>query len=313
MKVVTSLADAELNQPSVLSIGNFDGVHLGHQAILKRVIERSKALGIRPAAMTFSPHPIRFLSPDRAPRLILTLDQKIRRIADAGIELLFIATFDAPFSRLTPEEFIRQYLVEGLKARSLCVGGNFNFGYRQGGTVETLRPWSDHFEVIEIPPVVVRRTTVSSSQIRTLVAQGQVSRACRLLGGWIEIEGDIVSGAGRGKSVTVPTLNLRTNNELLPRDGVYVSRISLDGEPFLDSITNVGVRPTFGDNELSVETFVLSEAVPSEVKSAKLKFIRRLRDEVRFPSPEALRYQIIKDVDRTRRFFQKIERGRESK
>jgi riboflavin kinase / FMN adenylyltransferase len=256
--------------------------------------------------MTFSPHPIRFLSPDRAPRLILTLDQKIRRITDAGIELLFIATFDEAFSRLTPEEFIRQYLIKGLQARSLCVGANFNFGYKQGGTVETLRHWSDHFEVIEIAPVVVRGTTVSSSQIRALTVNGEVNRACRLLGGWLEIEGDIVSGAGRGRTLTVPTLNLSTHNELLPQDGVYISRMSLDGGPFLDAITNVGVRPTFGDNDLSVETFILNGPVPSETKSARLRFIRRLRDEVRFKSPDALRHQIKKDVDRTRKFFRQL-------
>jgi riboflavin kinase/FMN adenylyltransferase len=229
MKVITSLSDAELSQPAVVSIGNFDGLHLGHREILKSVVTRARDLGLRSIALTFSPHPIRFLAPDRAPRLIDTLDQKIRLIENAGIDLLFLAQFDQAFSQLSPEEFVRRYLIGGLKARSVCVGGNFNFGHRQSGTVQTLKQFKDRFEIIEVPPVRVRGMLASSSRIRDLIAAGAVSRACRLLGRWVEIEGTLVSGAGRGRKMSVPTFNLKAENELIPKMGVYVSRISLYG------------------------------------------------------------------------------------
>src|SRR5690349_1169349 len=180
MKVATSLADVDVSHPSVLSIGNFDGLHLGHQKILNTVVKRAKELGLRSVAMTFSPHPMRVLAPQRPLRLISTLEQKIRLIEEAGVDLTFVAQFDSAFSQLSPEDFIDKYLVHGLQARSLCLGHNFNFGYRGAGTVETLRQFPKHFEIIEIAPVRVRGMVVSSSAVRQLVTDGTVSRACRL-------------------------------------------------------------------------------------------------------------------------------------
>lgn len=307
MKVVSSLSDVNLNQPSVVSIGNFDGLHLGHQAAIRNVIEKARDLKVRPAAMTFAPHPVRFLAPARPLRLISTLPQKLRLMESAGIELVFLATFDHAFSQLPPEKFIQQYLVGALRARAVCVGTNFNFGYRGAGTAETLLRWTDKFEVIIVPPVSVRGTRVSSSHIRELVAAGKVSKACRMMERWFEIEGRIVSGAGRGRSVTVPTLNLLPENELIPEMGVYVSRMSIDRGSFLDSITNVGVRPTFGENELTIETFVLNGAIPPQAISARLQFIKRLRSERCFESAEALRAQIDLDIQRARRFFRLLD------
>src|SRR3989442_1822091 len=302
MKVATSLADADISHPTIVSIGNFDGLHLGHQEILKTVVRRSKELGLRSLAMTFSPHPVRFLAPDRPLRLISTLEQKLHLIENAGIDIVFVAQFDAAFSRLSPQEFIEKYLIHGFKARSVCVGGNFNFGYRGGGTINTLREFRQHFEIIEVPPVRVRGTLVSSSAIRQLVSDGAVSRACRLLGRWIEIEGRLVPGAGRGRTMRVPTLNLEPENELIPKIGVYVSRISLDGCPFMDAVTNIGVRPTFNESNLTIETFLLNAAPPAAGR-ARLQLLHRLRDEMKFPSSEALREQIVLDVTRAQRFF----------
>lgn len=302
MKVVSSLSGTDVG-PCVVSIGNFDGLHLGHRAILNCVIRRAKELGMRSAAMTFAPHPIQFLTPGRAPKLLSTLDQKIRLIEETGIDLLFVAKFDEPFSRLSPDEFIRQYLIEGFGAHTVCVGGNFNFGYRGLGTVQTLRQWKDRLAVIEVPSVRVRGVIVSSTRIRDLVAAGRVSRACRMLGRWIEIEGPLVEGEGRGKRATVPTLNMNSENELLPKIGVYITRISLDGGRFLDSITNVGVRPTFGEGPLTVETFVLRDRLPERAEKARLQFVRRVRDEAKFESLEELRRQIGIDIRRTEKFF----------
>src|SRR6266571_1583220 len=303
MKIATSLADAAVSHPSVVSIGNFDGLHLGHREILKSVVRRARELGLQSVAMTFSPHPTRFLAPDRAPRLISTLEQKIRLIENAGIDVLFLAHFDLSFSRLSPEEFIQQFLIDGLKARSVCVGGNFNFGYRQRGTIQTLRQFDTKFEIVEVPPVRVRGTIVSSSRIRDLVTAGRVSRACRLLGRWIEIEGTLVAGSGRGRAMKVPTLNLQPDNELIPKMGVYVTRISLGERPFMDAVTNVGIRPTFGETDLTIETFVLNDPVPVDATEARLDFLYRLRDEKKFESPNELRSQIAQDVRRAQKLF----------
>jgi len=306
MRVISAIGNATPAVPSVVSIGNFDGVHRGHRAILETVVRRARELACRSVAMTFSPHPIRFLAPYKAPKLISTLDQKIRWIESTGVDLLWVMNFDEGFSRLSPQEFIEQYLIERLQARSVCVGSNFNFGYRGSGNVQTLREWEKGLEVIEVPPVVVRGGIVSSTRVRELIAEGMVSKVCRLLGRWLELEGAIVSGSARGRSVTVPTLNLDAENELLPGQGVYVTRISLDGGAFLNSITNVGNRPTFNESTISVETFVLNHAVPEVVRSARLQFIKRLRDEVKFESPEALRNQIAVDIARTQRFFYRL-------
>jgi riboflavin kinase/FMN adenylyltransferase len=303
MKVVSSLSDPDVPKASVVSIGNFDGLHLGHRQILKAVVQRARELGVASIAITFSPHPVRVLAPDKAPKLISTLEQKIRLIENTGVDVLFLILFDEAFSRLEPAEFVDQYLLKGLKAQTVCVGRNFNFGYKQRGTVETLREFSSDLEVIEVPPVRIRRTLASSSSVRHLIATGAVSRACRLLGRWVELEGALVKGAGRGRSNTVPTLNLEPANELIPANGVYITRISVDGGPFVDSVTNVGVRPTFGETNLTIETFVLDRPVAAGASTARLDFLRRLRDEAKFDSPELLRNQIMIDVKRAQKFF----------
>jgi riboflavin kinase / FMN adenylyltransferase len=249
---------------------------------------------------------MRVLAPDRPLRLISTPDQKIRLIADTGIDMLFIAQFDTAFARLSPEDFVSKYLIQGLKARSVCVGGNFNFGYRGSGTIATLRKFHQEFEIIEVPPVRVRGVLASSSSIRRLVADGAVSRACRLLGRWVEIEGRVVSGAGRGRKMEVPTVNLESENEMIPQMGVYVTRISLDNGPFMNAVTNIGIRPTFNETALTIETFVLNAAVRAGARKGRLAFLYRLRDEIKFESAEALRQQIAVDVRRAEKFFRMI-------
>src|SRR5688572_12687864 len=188
MKVVSDLSDAALVGPCVLSIGNFDGLHLGHDRILKTVVEHACLLGISSAIMTFDPHPIKVLAPDKALKLISTLEQKLRLIESRGIDLVFVSKFNMEFADLSPETFINRYLVNNLHARAVCVGNNFTFGKGQMGTTSTLRSWRHKFDVIEIPPVVVRNMISSSTHIRRFVKEGRVSRACRLLGRWFEIE-----------------------------------------------------------------------------------------------------------------------------
>jgi riboflavin kinase/FMN adenylyltransferase len=310
MKVVSDLSDPVLGIGCALSIGNFDGLHLGHKAILNTVRERAGHLKLPPAVLTFDPHPVRVLAPERAPKLLTTLPQKLRLMEAAGMQLVVVAPFTPQVAALRPEDFIQRYLVEILHAKALCVGSNFTFGNRQTGTIATLRGWRDEFECIEVPAVVVRGRRVSSTTIRQQIQDGRVSQAGRMLGRWYEIEGCIVTGAGRGKSVTVPTLNLEPLNELVPPRGVYVTRTSMDTSGFVDSITNIGTRPTFDDGSLSIETFVLRDPVPAAVTSARIQFLRRIRDEQKFDSPELLRQQIGRDVHRAERFFRILKAGK---
>jgi len=308
MKVVSSLpaaADVLAGRHCILSIGNFDGLHLGHQEILQTVVRKARDLALPAVAMTFEPHPIQVLYPDKAPKRISTPERKIEQIQKCGIDMLFKVQFDRDFAKLSPENFIRQYLIEGLHVRAICVGSNFNFGHRQEGTVQTLRQWAGDFELIEVPPVVFRSFAASSTQVRKNVLNGKVSRAARLLGRWYEIEGHIVSGAGRGRNVTVPTLNLDPANELLPAFGVYVTRISLDGGGYLDAVSNIGVRPTFGESTPTIETFVLNNPVPP-ARTARLQFLHRIREEKRFDSPELLARQIGLDVQAALKFFRRL-------
>lgn len=309
MKVVSSLPDAAnalAGRACVLSIGNFDGLHVGHQTILQKVVQRAHEFGVAAVALTFEPHPIQVLAPHKAPRRISTPNQKAALIGSTGIDLLFALPFDVEFSRLSPDDFIRDYLVDGLHARAICVGSDFSFGHRQSGSIDTLRHWPG-LELIEVPPVMVQEIPASSTQVRKAVQEGNVALAARFLGRWFEIEGRIVSGAGRGRNVTVPTLNLDTDNELLPQRGVYVTRIALDGDPggpYLDAVTNIGIRPTFEDaGEATIETFVLRGAVPADVSGARLQFLKHIRDEKRFDSPALLAEQIQRDVQTAENFF----------
>jgi riboflavin kinase/FMN adenylyltransferase len=310
MRVVRSLSEAPSDVSSVVTIGNFDGFHRGHASIFGRVRERAGELGSQAVAITFDPHPLKHLQPDRAPRLITTLEQRIRLIAESGIDLLLIQSFNEDFSQLSPEQFIDSYLVGHFRAKALCVGHNFRFGHRHRGNLETLGRWADRFELIDIGPVATGNQVVSSSRIRGLLVEGRVSLARRMLGRCHEIEGDVVTGAGRGRNVTVPTINLKPPNELIPCDGVYLTRITLDDNSYQDAVTNIGVRPTFGETEKTVETHILDSTAPRVGGQARLRFIRRLRDERKFRGLDELRNQIQHDIATAHKFFRRLDRAR---
>jgi riboflavin kinase/FMN adenylyltransferase len=248
----------------------------------------------------------------RAPTPISTLGQRIRLIENAGVDVLVIQEFDKAFSSLSPDAFISTYLVNGLKARLLCVGHNFRFGNQHKGNIDTLRGWTPGFEVIEVPQVSLGGHMVSSSRVRQCLTGGDVSLARRFLGQCYEIEGDVVSGTGRGSRETVPTLNMRPNNELLPKNGVYCTRVRLAGSdstecPWANALTNIGTRPTFGGENVTVETYVLDKAIPPQPGEIALRFLRRLRDEQRFENADALKVQIDQDAVLARRFFQRLD------
>jgi riboflavin kinase/FMN adenylyltransferase len=312
IKVVQSLAEVASATPSVVTIGNFDGVHRGHRAILTEVCVRANELEAQAVAITFDPHPLCRIAPERAPVPISTLDQKAELIGRFPIDLLLVQDFNEEFRQLAPEEFIKTFLIDALKARCVCVGQNFRFGHKHRGNLDTLRAFADEFDVVEVPGVLHHDVPISSSLVRILVADGKVGTAGQMLDRCYEIEGRIVDGARRGRRVTVPTLNLESVNPLIPMNGVYMSRVSTDGAAFRDGVTNVGVRPTFaGDDDSdrrSIETHVLDSIIDGPTDLAKLRFVRRLRDEIKFSDAGQLRSQIERDVEVTRRFFSRMAR-----
>ena len=295
--------------PCAISIGNFDGVHVGHREILRRVVEIARAEGWKAAALTFDPHPTKLVAPERAPRLLTTLDQRARLMLEQGIDQTLILPFTQEIARLAPEEFVRTILVNKLKTRAALVGANFHFGHKAAGTAETLEELGAQFsfETEIVPPVVCRGRIVSSSEVRRLIWAGQVSQACRMLGRPYALEGAVVRGHGVGAKQTVPTLNLDTQAEVLPKIGVYITRTrDRLGSREWPSVTNIGHRPTFNGHQLTIETYLLSALVGPPPEEIAVEFLRWVRDERKFESPEALKAQILRDVTRAQVYFRRL-------
>ncbi len=294
--------------PCALTIGNFDGVHEGHRRILRRVVELAAELRLTPSVLTFDPHPTKIVAPSRAPRLLSTPEQRLGLLQKEGIEQVFVLPFDAAFSQLSALDFVKQILVAKLNAKAVMVGANFRFGNRASGDTELLQQLAVEcgFTTEIIGGVEMRGRMVSSSEVRKLIDDGAVSMACRLLGRPYAVEGDVVSGHGVGSKQTVPTLNLHTESEILPAVGVYITRTTdLEAARNWPSITNVGYRPTFDGDRLTVETFLLSPLEAPTPRRIQVEFLRRVRDERKFDSPQALKTQIFKDVARAKAYFRR--------
>jgi riboflavin kinase/FMN adenylyltransferase len=295
--------------PSVLTIGNFDGVHSGHRRIIQRTVELAKELHAKPSVLTFDPHPAKVVAPERAPKLLSTPQQRSELMRQLGIEQVLILPFGDDFSRLSPEEFAREVLVGRFGARAVLVGDNFHFGCDQAGDVTVLRELGGKygFQTEVIPGVVIRGQLVSSTAVRRLIEAGDVSRAGRFLERPYAVDGEVVSGHGIGSRQTVPTLNLKTEAEILPARGVYITRTSdlTDGRQW-PSITNIGIRPTFDGDSLTIETFLLAALSGPDPQHIRVEFLRRVRDERKFDTPEALKSQIMKDVARANAFFRRL-------
>ncbi|HUJ22894.1 MAG TPA: bifunctional riboflavin kinase/FAD synthetase [Bryobacteraceae bacterium] len=298
--------------PSVLTVGNFDGVHVGHRQILRRVREIAEERNWKASALTFNPHPAKVVAPDRAPRLMTRPEQRCAFMREEGIQQVVILPFTAEVARLTAEEFVEQVLVRRLGIRAVVVGENFRFGHKKTGDTRLLKDLGRRFHfVTEIAPAVsCRGGIVSSSGIRRLVESGGVARAARLLKRPYCLEGDVVPGHGVGSKRTVPTLNLAAQSEVLPKRGVYVTRTKdLDSRRIWESVTNVGYRPTFGgEDQLSIETFLLEPLAGETPRRIRVEFLWRLREERKFESPEALKAQILKDAARARSYFRRCEK-----
>ena len=298
--------------PTVVSVGNFDGVHCGHKQVLKEVVQRARAIGAKAVGVTFDPHPARILRPDVAPKLITPQPRKEALLAECGLDALLVIPFTRDFSMTTAAGFARNILAAKLRAVEVHEGENFHFGHKAQGTTGRLAELGREFgfEVKSYPVMMLRGSPVSSSHIRVLLAAGKVSRARHLLGRVFSITATPGRGRGYGHKYTVPTINLSRYDELAPADGVYITRTRVNQETF-DSVTNIGNRPTFGDDLFAIETHLLGFH-PIEVTAqteVEISFLRWRRPEIKFPSVEALKEQIGKDVGRAKRYFQLAEKS----
>jgi riboflavin kinase / FMN adenylyltransferase len=292
--------------PTVAAIGNFDGVHLGHQEILSGVVAEARGMGARAVAITFDPHPEQFLRPARAPKLLTPLAERIRLLKKTGVDAVLVLAFDAALAGLTPDEFVSQILIGALGVRSMHEGGNFRFGHGAAAGVRELAGFGAGlgFTVRIHHAVCVRGMEVSSSAIRALVAAGDMRRARWMLGRPFAVLSTQAKGRGIGTRLLVPTVNLARYDELLPAFGVYVTRLKVPGREF-QAVTNVGNRPTVGEASFAVESHILDfEPVDlDEQTPIELEFLLRLRGEKTWPSVDALKAQILKDVSRAKRYF----------
>ena len=298
---------------SVIAIGNFDGIHLGHQRLLEYCIALARESGAVATALTFEPPPLKVLRPEAAPLRISTNGQRMEWFAALGMEAAVVLPFTMELSRLAPEEFVEEILVRQLQVRAVVVGDNFRFGHKQAGDVKFLRELGmrDGFDVIVHEPVVMDGEIVSSTAIRKLISQGDVTRAARMLGRAFALTGEVVQGTGTGRKFTFPTLNLRPEQELLPAKGVYITRTVLEGEPSSHrSVTNVGMRPTFNGTGLTVETHLLDYSGNFSPKKIEVRFWKKLREEKKFAGPEELRAQIGKDIAKANGFFARLRKMR---
>ena len=301
----------DLPRGSVLTIGNFDGVHLGHREMLRRVVGRARELDAPSAVLTFDPHPLRVLHPQRAPRMIQTFRQREEAIAELGVDALFVVPFTREFASMPAEEFVRDLLGRCLGAREVHVGAGFVFGCGKRGNVDLLSRIGEESGIRVVPLDVVSEgdEPVSSTRVRSLLEAGHVAEVRRLLGRAYAMEGIIAKGDRMGRKIGFPTINLRSENELYPRDGVYVTKVLLRSfERTFTCVTNIGRRPTvYEDYATTVESYILDFSSDVYGEPIRLSFFERLRDEKVFPSMIELTAQIRRDVEATRLWF--LSRG----
>ena len=299
--------NAGIARPTVLTLGVFDGLHLGHQLIVRTVVERARAVRAVPTVITFDPHPRAVLHPRSAPPLLQTLDQKVEALGLLGVEQTIVVPFTREFAQLRAREFLRDVIYERLQAREVYLGRGFAFGRGREGDIKLLKSVSAElgFVAEEVPEVRLRGQRISSSLIRELLSGGRVNLARRMLGRPYGVEGRVVRGRERGRTIGFPTANLQPRNRVIPRRGVYVTATLIEGA-WRRSVRNVGVRPTFeSEAEPSVETYVMDWEGDLYGDVVRVRFLRRLRDEMKFDSVEALKRQIDRDVSRAGSFFKR--------
>jgi riboflavin kinase / FMN adenylyltransferase len=305
MRLFHGTDNASIARPTVLTLGVFDGLHLGHQLIMKTVVERAQATGAMPTVITFEPHPRAVLHPESAPPLLQTFDQKIEALGVLGIEQTIIIHFDREFAQIRAEHFLRDVVTDRLQAKEIYLGRGFAFGRNREGNIELLREVSKDlgFFADEVPEVRLRGRRIGSTRIRELLSEGRVNLARRMLGRPYGVEGRVVRGAERGATIGFPTANLHPQNRVIPLNGVYVTAALVQGQ-WRQSVTNIGTRPTFGHaSESSIETFVIGWSGDLYGDVIRVRFLHRLRDERKFESIDELTTQIRHDVARAENYF----------
>jgi riboflavin kinase / FMN adenylyltransferase len=296
---------------SVVTIGNFDGVHLGHQRILRSVLDQARRSDTLAAVLTFFPHPARVLRPAEAPALLQTLDQRLDAISATGIDAALVTTFDAELAAVSPEDFVQRFLLDTMAARAVLVGGNFRFGHRGAGDVALLAELGSRwgFTVEIVPPLAENGVVISSTAIRHAICEGRVDQARAMLGRPYALEGQVSTGTGQGRKLVVPTLNLATEQEVLSKTGVYATEAVVAGKTYR-AATNVGNRPTFDGANITIESHLFDFNENLISGKLEVRFWQRLRDEQRFSGPVALREQVLKDIERAREYFQATQTGK---
>ncbi len=291
---------------SVVTLGNFDGLHLGHAKILKRLRARSLALGLPSVVYTFDPHPLKVIRPEQSPALITTSDEKAACIEAFGIDYLVLAEFTQEFASKHPRDFVKESIVEGLQAREVWVGHDYAFGKGKRGTVEYLKEFGKEFgfHVVVVPAYKKGGAVVSSSRLRTLIGDGKVGEATSLLGRYFTLSGPVVHGKNLGKEIGFHTANIEVENELLPADGVYAVFVEFRGRRY-QGVANIGFAPTFGPSERTIEAHILDFTGDLYREELKLHLVRRLRGEHKFKNKEALAKRIGLDIERARRILKR--------
>lgn len=305
MKIFHGTENANIMRPTVLTLGVFDGLHLGHQRIMQTVVERAKLVGAVPTAITFDPHPRAVLHPESAPPLLQPLDQRLANLEVLGIEQAIVIKFDCEFASQPAEDFLSDIVHDRLQARDVYLGHGFAFGKERGGNIDLLRSMGSKlgFVADEVAEVQLRGQRISSSAIRQLLAEGKVNLARRMLGRPYGVEGVIIRGNRRGHTIGFPTANLKPHNRVIPRFGVYATATLIEGV-WRKSITNIGVRPTFeNDAEPSIESYVFDFDADLYGAVLRVRFLHRIRDERKFSGIDELKAQIERDTRRARNYF----------
>lgn len=289
---------------SVVTLGNFDGIHRGHQALIGGAVSDSKQIGVRSVVLTFEPHPLRVLAPERAPKLILAPKDKMQILQSLGVDVVAVQHFDLAFAKRSAEEFVSDLLVRRLKARKIWVGRDLRFGQGRKGTVDDLIRWGRDlaFDVAVVEPILVQGNRVSSSRIRELVSKGRVDEVKDMLGRYHFVSGRVVEGNRRGRELGFPTANIAARTEVLPSDGIYATLFHIDTRVLL-SVSSIGRNPTFGPGPRTVESFIIDFDEAIYGKTVRLSFIKRIRDEVKFSSIPELIAQIRSDVQSAEAIF----------
>jgi len=306
MKVISSLED--IKEPfayAVITVGNFDGVHIGHQGLLKEVKKRADKMSGTSIVLTFEPHPLKVLKEKKIP-LITPFERKIELIEKLGIDVVICLPFTREFSKVSAREFVEEILLKKIGMKEIVVGYDYTFGHKREGNIDLLKKLGDElgFKVCILGPILVDNMIVSSTRIRNLIMEGELEKVKILLNRYYQVSGEVIAGHDRGgRLLGFPTANLKLVNEVFPKNGVYVVEVIYNNKVY-GGVTNIGFKPTFGNDALSVETHILDFDQNIYGKKIKLNFIKRLRNEKRFSSIEALAAQIKRDIEEARKILQ---------